>query len=186
MLKKEFIIDNDIVLREISLNDVPSIFTAIDNEREYLGEWLPFVDYTREADDTRAVVGEMIASSDKNLTFSIQFQKSFAGLIGLKDFDFINKKTEIGYWLSEKYQHKGIITKSCEALIEYAFEELDMYRIQLNAAAGNKKSQAVAERLGFTKEGVMRSAELHSRGFLDIVVFGLLKPDWKNRNKWLS
>ena len=181
MLQTKFIVDSDITLKKINRRDIRPIFTTIDIERDYLGEWLPFVDYTRKVADTRLVVRNMIKNSDKNLTCSIYYKNMFAGLIGLKEFDFINHKTEIGYWLSEKYQHNGIITKSCKTLIEYAFEKMDMYRVQLNAAVGNEKSQAVAKRLGFTQEGVVRSAELHSRGFLDIIVFGLLKTEWKNK-----
>ena len=88
-----------------------------------------------------------------------------------------NKKTEIGYWLSESFQHKGIITQSGKALINYAFNEMNLNRIQLKAATGNLKSQQVAERLGFTKEGIERDGELHMRGFVDLVVFSLLKAD---------
>ena len=88
-----------------------------------------------------------------------------------------NQKTEIGYWLSEKFQHKGIVTHSCKALIDFAFSEMNLHRIQLKAATKNFKSQAVAKRLGFTVEGIERDGELHSHGFVDLKVFSLLKED---------
>lgn len=50
-----------------------------------------------------------------------------------------NQKTEIGYWLSEKFQHKGIVTHSCKALIDFAFSEMNLHRIQLKAATKNFK-----------------------------------------------
>jgi len=84
-------------------------------------------------------------------------------LVGLKDTDLINNKTEIGYWLSESFQHKGIITRSCKGLMDYAFKILGMNRVQLKAATENFKSQRVAERLGLSLEGIERDGELHDR-----------------------
>ncbi|MFT3754214.1 MAG: GNAT family protein [Paludibacter sp.] len=174
-------VDEDITLKEIGFEDVKDIFYTIDSERDYLSEWLPFVELTTDISYTRAFVSNYLNAEIKDLTCAIFYQQKFVGLAGLKDTDFDNMKTEIGYWLSESYQHKGIITRSCQKLIEYAFEELKMNRIQLKAATGNIKSQAVAGRLGFIREGIERDGELHSRGFVDLVVFALLKRDWLTR-----
>ena len=175
---KELIVNNEIRLKELGLEDVQAIFNIIDNERNYLSEWLPFIADTHRMSDTQSFVDDYIKSSkSKELTFAIYFQNQLVGLIGMKDTDFDNQKTEIGYWLSEEFQHKGIVTRSCEALINYVFYEMKMNRIQLKAATGNFKSQRVAERLGFVREGIERQGELHERGFVDLIVFGLLKND---------
>jgi ribosomal-protein-serine acetyltransferase len=126
-------------------------------------------------------VENYLESDRTDLTCVIIYQQQFAGIIGLKDTDFDNKKTEIGYWLSESFQHKGIITRSAKILINYIFNEMELNRVQLKAATENYKSQAVAERLGFTQEGIERDGELHSRGFVDLMVFGMLKIDWLNQ-----
>ncbi|MDD4970269.1 MAG: GNAT family protein [Paludibacter sp.] len=170
-------VDDKILLTEIGLEDVEVIFQAIDRDRKYLEEWLPFVDQTREINYTHNYVESYLSSDRIDVTFAIYYKNGFAGIIGLKDTDLYNKKTEIGYWLSESCQHKGIITLSANALIEYIFDEMHLNRIQLKAATGNLKSQAVARRLGFKQEGIERESELHSRGFVDLVVFGLLKAD---------
>ena len=112
-----------------------------------------------------------------DVTFAIYYQNSFAGIIGLKDTDFDNKKTEIGYWLSESFQHKGIMTLSINALLNYVFDEMHLNRIQIKAATGNFKSQEVAKRLGFKQEGIERESELHTRGFVDLIVYSLLKAE---------
>lgn len=171
-------VDGEITLKEIGLDVVESIFNTIDTEREYLAEWLPFIELTQDISYTRKYVENYLDAEIRDLTCAIFYRQKFVGLAGFKDTDFDNMKTEIGYWLSESYQHKGIITRSCQKLIKYAFEELKMNRIQLKAATGNHKSQAVAGRLGFIREGIEREGELHTRGFVDLVVFGLLKKDW--------
>jgi len=181
MTTRQLIVDEDIVLKELELNDVESIFNTIVNERAYLDEWLPFVEITKEISFTQMFVENYLESDRTDLTCVVLYQQQFAGIIGLKDADFDNKKTEIGYWLSESFQHKGIITRSAKILINYIFNEMDLNRVQLKAATENFKSQAVAERLGFTREGIERDGELHSRGFVDLMVFGLLKRDWLNQ-----
>jgi ribosomal-protein-serine acetyltransferase len=176
-------VDNDILLKEIGLEDVESIFYTIDSEREYMAEWLPFVELTQDISFTRQFVQNYLDAEEKDLTCVVYYKQQFVGLVGLKDTDYDNLKVEIGYWLSESFQHQGIITRSCKALIDYSFNELQMNRIQLKAATGNVKSQAVAERLGFTREGIERDGELHSRGFVDLVIFGLLQKDWTTKKK---
>lgn len=177
-MRNEIVVNKDITLKEIDLSEVEIIFHTIDTQRTYLGEWLPFVEVTRVVGDTKIAVENMIRTADRNLTFAIYYQNVFAGLIGYKDIDKANRKAEIGYWLSEQFQQKGIITESCKTLINDAFEKMDLYRVQICVAAGNKKSARIPEKLGFKKEGTLRGAELHQRGFFDIIVYGLLKSEW--------
>lgn len=178
---REIKVDQNIRLKEIGFEDVETIFKTIDTERAYLSEWLPFVDETNDISYTQTYVQSIIDAESTELVCVIIYENKLVGLVGMKDTDFGNKKTEIGYWLSEAFQHKGIITKSCKAIIQYAFNELDMNRIQIKAATGNFKSQRVAERLGFQREGIERESELHTRGFVDLVVFSLLKKDFNNK-----
>ena len=178
-MDEKLIVNEEIYLKIVDENDVDAIFDTIDSEREYLGEWLPFVKYTQEQTDTIQFVDSLQNTPMKDLTFAIYCGDDFAGLIGLKDPDYDNKKAEIGYWLAYAFQHQGIITQSAKRLIQYAFDDLGLNRIQLKAATENIKSQNVAKRLGFTLEGIERDGELHERGFVDLMQFGLLKKDFK-------
>jgi ribosomal-protein-serine acetyltransferase len=177
MKRRELFVDENIFLREIGLDDADAIFKTIDSEREYLAEWLPFIELSKTLSFTRRFIENYLMSDKLDVTFSIYFQNNFIGIIGFKETDLDNKKTEIGYWMSEKNQHKGIMTKSCKVLIDYAFDEMNLNRIQIKAASENLKSQGIPDRLGFKREGIERDGELHNRGFVDLVVFGLLKAD---------
>lgn len=116
-------VNNEIELRELSLNDVNAIFTTIDTQREYLRKWLPFVDYTKASSDTEAFVKSVMAKAalDGELNTAIYYNNEFAGLIGFKDTDKANQRSEIGYWLSYPFQGKGIMTICCKKLIDVAF-----------------------------------------------------------------
>lgn len=173
-------IDDDIKLRQLKQTDAIDIFEAIDSQREYLGKWLPFVVFTKELSDSQEFVDSVInAPKEKlELQFTIRKQDIFIGLIGFKDTDRANKKTEIGYWLSKKYQKQGIITRSVDKLCDLAFNELGINRVQIKCAVGNQPSRKVPQRLGFKLEGIERDGELLTGGiFTDLEIYSKLKSD---------
>jgi ribosomal-protein-serine acetyltransferase len=87
----------------------------------------------------------------------------------------------IGYWLAAPWQGKGIMTTACAALIDHAFKELKLHRVEIRCATGNARSRAIPERLGFVKEGVIRQGEWVNDRFLDLAVYGMLATDWAAR-----
>jgi ribosomal-protein-serine acetyltransferase len=175
-------VNENISLKQIELSDAADIFHTIDTQREYLSEWLPFVPMTLEVSDTENFIRSIYSGPEESceLVFVIHFQKQFAGLIGFKSTDRLNQKTEIGYWLSEPFQKKGIITESLRPLIKYAFEEMKMNRIEIRCAVGNNASKNIPQRLGFQFEGIEREGELLSnRTFTDLERYSLLRKDEK-------
>jgi len=181
MLIKTIPITESIVLRQIQTSDAPDIFKTIDSQRQYLGKWLPFVEFSmKEADTFRFIQSNVEASADKReFVFVIIHQGRFAGVIGFKDTDWLNRRTEMGYWLAEEMQGRGLVTQSVEKLCQFAFEELGINRIQIKCAVGNFASKKVPQRLNFRLEGIERDGELLSGGcFSDLEVYSLLKREF--------
>ena len=87
---------------------------------------------------------------------------------------------EIGYWLDQELQGRGIITRACRTLVTYAFEEYGLNKVEIHAAAGNAPSRAVAERLEFTQEGVVRQIEWLSGVPHDMIIYGKLASEWRS------
>ncbi len=172
-------VDRNIRLQALDNSIAEEIFLTIQQDREYLSNWLPFVQSTQKLADTEAFIHSVTRQKDekKDEIFSIWFRNNFAGLIGFKETDWINQKTELGYWLAEKMQGKGIATKCVEKLIRYAFQKLRINRVQIKTAVGNTKSSAIPKRLGFTFEGIERAGEKHEKKFLDLEIYSLLKSD---------
>ena len=173
-------VDNKTELRTLEITDAIDIFTTIDSQREYLGEWLPFVASTTELSDTQEYVRSIINALNfpAERTFTIRVDGEFAGIIGFKDTDWPNKRTEIGYWMSEVFQRRGIMTRSVEKLCERAFVEMDLNRVQIKCAVGNARSKQIPIRLGFQLEGIERDGELLSSGsFTDIEIYSKLRSD---------
>lgn len=169
-------INDSVFLRELEAGDAHHIFHTIDSQREYLGEWLPFVEFTKEISDSEAFVRSVleIPRELRELTFAIIADGKFAGLIGFKDTDRANLRTEIGYWLGQQYQGRGIITSAVKRMCLYAFDQ-GINRIQIKCAVGNTKSSNIPKRLGFTFEGIERAGERTAEGsFHDLEVYSKL------------
>lgn len=173
-------VDNEIFLEKIGLDDAGVVFETINRDRKYLHTWLPFVDQTRKLQDTVMYIESLLsdAEKEKNEVFTVWYMDEFAGLVGYKDIDRINHKTEIGYWLAEKMQGKGIMTRTVRKLIDFGFRNLDLNRIQIKVATGNHKSAAIPARLDMVMEGVERCGEFHTNGYYDLYVFSMLKKEW--------
>ncbi|MDR2037389.1 MAG: GNAT family N-acetyltransferase [Bacteroidales bacterium] len=173
-------VDEHLLLKEIEMSDAAAVFKTIDTQREYLGKWLPFVAFTQKLEDSEKFVQSIldIPSEYREYVFAMVYDGLFAGIIGFKDTDHQNKKTEIGYWLSEKYQKKGVVTKSVKSLMTFAFEELGMNRIQIKCATGNIPSKNIPKRLKFKFEGIERDGELLTGNiYTDIEIYSRLKND---------
>lgn len=156
------------------------LYALTDKDRNYLREWLPWVDGTRSPQHTREFIAGTLKEYANNNGFNAGiFQNgTIVGCIGLHGIDWGNKKTSIGYWLGSEYQGQGIMTSCCRAVINHMFEDAGLNRVEIRAAAFNNKSRAIPERLGFTQEGIIRDAEWLNDHYVDHVVYGMLKQEW--------
>jgi ribosomal-protein-serine acetyltransferase len=172
-------VNEHIRLEKVKVFMAQVIFSTLDRDRDYLKTWLPFVELTHKVTDTERFLKQVVKDTEirKNEVFSIWYDEEFAGLIGFNDIDWINRKTEIGYWLAEKMQGKGIITLCAEKLIQYGFQKLKLNRVQIKVAVGNTKSASIPKRLGFAFEGIERGGEFHHNKYLDLEIYSMLKSD---------
>lgn len=171
------VVTTNITLEPISVKDSSDIFNLINSERLYLREWLPFVDATKHESDTQAFVESVVAGGLP--PYKIVVDGKFVGIIGFINHDSNNLKIEIGYWLSQKMQGCGIMTRSVKKLLEYAFSELEINRVQIKAAIGNTSSRKIPERLNFIFEGVERDGELLvDNKYADLAVYSILKKEF--------
>ncbi len=169
-----------IELRQIAEDDAEELTTLIEHNRSYLKEWLPWLDNSTGIHDTARFIGRSIeqAEDDNGFTFGIVCNGGLAGVIGQHYLDSMNRRTELGYWIDASHQGRGIVTQATARLTDYSFVEQDCNRVILHCAAGNTKSRAVAERLGFVQEGILREAEWLYDHYVDLVVYSMLKRVW--------
>ncbi|MFJ3673436.1 GNAT family N-acetyltransferase [Streptomyces sp. NPDC090106] len=101
--------------------------------------------------------------------------EALAGMLGLTMRS--PSEAEIGYWCAKEHRGNGYVTEAVLAVARWAFVQLSLDRVEWRAEVGNRASRAVAERAGFTVEGVLRSALVHQGVRRDCWVGSLLPSD---------
>jgi RimJ/RimL family protein N-acetyltransferase len=172
----------EIVLRRPAPGDVPWI-TAACSDRE-LSQHIPAMPYPYSQSDART----FIEGSDRGWAegnragFVIAHAADGDGLgtIGLRLFADDAGLASVGYWLRREARGHGAATIAVQLVSAWAFDELGIKRLSLFTLSGNVASQRVAERAGFTREGILRAWVPTRDGRRDSVMFSLL-PDDQNR-----
>ena len=159
----------DTELRLLEERHAGELANLTDRNREYLRAWLPWVDASRTLEDRKNFIRDALKqfAHNKGFVAGIWHEGRLAGVIGYDPIAWENRTTELGYWLGEEYQGKGLVTAACRALVEHAFGELDLNRVVISCATENEKSCAIPERLGFRREGIERQAEWLYDRFVD-------------------
>jgi ribosomal-protein-serine acetyltransferase len=173
-------LDDETELRLLEDRHAQPLFRLTEENREYLSLWLPWVQDIRTLADTQRFIRQTLKQFADNDGFhaGIWHQGDLAGVIGFHHLDWLNYKTEIGYWLGQRFQGKGIMTRACQALVDHAFFELGLNRVEIRCGVSNKRSRAIPERLGFEREGVVRHAEWLFDHYVDLVIYSMLAEDW--------
>ena len=176
---------DDAELRLLEERHSDELFAAVDRNRAYLREWLPWLDQTATAEDEKAFVSRSLEEFARNATLAlgIWYKGRISGGIGLNFIDQVNRSAEIGYWVSEDCQGKGLVTRACVVLLNYAFGELGLNRVVMRVAEENSRSRAIPERLGFTEEGTTRQSDWQYDHFKDMVVYSMLESEWRDSRK---
>ncbi|WP_160712131.1 GNAT family N-acetyltransferase [Chitinophaga solisilvae] len=174
-------VNEDIMLRQLQPADAPLVYKQLDSSRKSLRKFLPWVDYNTSEEHSLRFIQMMLrkAEDQEAIALGIWYKGVLCGVMDLHDWDHQLHKVEIGYWVGESFQGKGIATKACRALVTYAFKKLRLNKIEIHFMLQNERSGQIPIKLGFTREGILRhNAKLHGQ-FVDIVVMGVLRQDWK-------
>jgi ribosomal-protein-serine acetyltransferase len=149
-----------------------------ENHEEYLW-WFPGDYESKTLEKTREWIRSNLErfSNNRGFAVGIWHRGDLAGMIDLQEIDWVNMKSGLAYWLGAAFQGKGLMTMACRALVDHAFGDMKLNRIEIRCAPENTKSCAVAQRLGFKREGVLRQSELLRGRYLDHVVYAVLRED---------
>lgn len=174
------IIDKDIELKILETRHAEEDYNLINKEREHLRKWLPWVDNTKDVKDVKSFIESSLKQFADNDGFisGIWYKGKFAGVIGFMEISWNHKSTSIGYWLGSEFEGKGIMTKSCRKMVDYAFKELGLHRVEIMCAEENVKSRSIPKRLGFLEEGKVRESEYLYDHYVTHVVYGMLDREW--------
>lgn len=180
-MSEEFDLGDGLVLRKVRPEDANELWLVVDDNREYLRAWMPWADLTLTVRDTAAFIERSQRQDLDGRGFQcvMRLEDTIVGMIGhvVRPED---RWTDLGYWIAERYQGMGLVTRAARALIDHVFTHLGLNRVEISAGLENLRSRAVAERLGFRLEGILREHEWVNDRFVDHAVYGMLARDWRS------
>jgi len=159
-----------IVLEPLNESHATRLFELTEQNRNYLKTWLPWLDSVTKVEDTLHFIRATVAQQSL-INFVIVYKSNLCGIAG---FNRIEENTGfIGYWLSEEYSGKGVMTEAVKQISELGFSKLLLNRIEIRCAEQNVKSYSIPERLGFKKESIIIDAEWLYTKYVNHIVYSM-------------
>jgi len=101
------------------------------------------------------------------------------GLTGLTELSGRDGRAVVGTWLGREHWGTGANAESKALILHYAFASLGLGRVSAYAHPDNARSLRALEKIGFTREGVLRGWHVHRGARRDVVILGLLREEWE-------
>lgn len=177
-----FRLDEDSELRLLEDRHAGELFALIDENRERLRPWMPWLTDGYSIANAKKYVqyGMKQFAEGRGFQAGIWSGGKLAGTIGFHGADLDNRRTTIGYWISAPFEGRGLVTRACRAMIDHAFDGLGANRVEIGCDVENLRSRAIPEKLGFKQEGVLRRCDWIHDHFVDIVIYSMLADEWRN------
>lgn len=178
------LIGERVVVRPLRPGDGAALWEAVDESREHLRPWMPWVDKHVTPDQSeetaRRAHGRWLLREDLMVGIFARGTGRYLGGSGLHRIEWDVPSFEIGYWVRKSEAGKGYVTEAVKLLCGLAFDELSANRVFIKCDANNTRSAAVPKRLGFVHEATLRNASRAISGDLrDTLIFALTPADYQ-------
>jgi [ribosomal protein S5]-alanine N-acetyltransferase len=165
-----------VALRELDRSDVPALFAMFSDPR-VMRYWSrpPF-----ENESEAAVLLDRIEDGFRSrqlFQWGITRERELLGTCTLFHLDLTHRHAEIGYALAHRFWGQGWARDAVTTAIDFAFDVLDLHRIEADVDPRNTRSLALLERLGFRREGCLRERYIVSDEIQDALLLGLLRSE---------
>lgn len=157
------------------------LFTLLNADRENFEQWLRWLTRIRTDDEARALVVRFPEkfAADNCFMAGIWREAELLGVILLRYVDRETSTTEIEYFLASNARGNGIATRSCEAMVDYAFDEMGLQNVLIKCAMSNERSAMVPQRLGFSMKRTEEPAYADVEGNELLRVFAMNRERWR-------
>lgn len=179
-------VDDSTDVRPVHSADAEELYLVVRANHEHLYRWMEWVP---QEGSTREEIRDFVRRSEKAAREQAQFNAvivqngKIVGVTGFPVIDWTNRIAHVGYWLDRRHTGAGLMTRTVAAQVTYAFDALEMNRIEIRCATQNVRSAAVAQRLGFTREGTLREVLYLHGAYVDEYVFSMLRNEWESADR---
>lgn len=173
-----------LILQRFTRRDSSTLDDAIRASLTDLNQWLPWARMDYASGDTSAFIRDSLQAwkEDRAWDYSIRTKQDLSrhiGNVSLWTVSKLGKIGEIGYWVRSDETSRGICTEAVDRLLGEAFGSMGYHKVVLRIAVGNEASDRVAQKLGFTKEGVLREELLIRGNWVDHSLWSLLDREYR-------
>ncbi len=173
-------------LRAFRRRDATAIHEAVQVSLPDLAPWLPWAAEGYHRMTSHQFIRESLGAWNEGRAYDFAVRRDVApdrhlGNVSVWWTSKANLIGEVGYWIRSDEARTGVCTEATARVLRFGFEELGMHRMVLRIAVGNRGSERVAEKLGFTLEGTLREEVKVGDTWLDHTVWGLLETEWRSQ-----
>jgi ribosomal-protein-serine acetyltransferase len=153
----------------------------IDEIRPHLLPWIPFASRVVDVESATAFLTWFAErqARDEGRLYVIRVDGELAGGALFRTFDVVGGVAEVGVWLAPKFEGRGLVTGAVTSMIDWAFRVRGLHRVEWRNDPANRRSRAVAKRLGMTHEGTLRSCFVLGGERHDLEVWAILADEWR-------
>lgn len=175
---------NRLVIRRFSKRDTAALNDAIRVSLPDLNEWLPWARTNYQSGDAGAFIRDSLQAwkEDRAWDYTIRDAAEpdrHLGNISMWTVSKLGKIAELGYWVRSDETSKGVCTEAANAVLAEAFGSGGFHKVIMRIAVGNHASTRVAEKLGFTREGILREELLIRGNWVDHSLWSILDREFK-------
>lgn len=178
MKKLHLKVNIDIELQVPSMEDAGKVYALVEKNRAHLAPFMAWESKTNSIADIEDYFNrnKHISYYDDDFPLIIRYKDEIIGVIGYNKGNALEKTVDIGYWISKEYSGNGIVTKCCQALINFAFAMTDVQEIYIKCDISNKKSLAIPLKLGFEFVEQIKNGGFVKNGNAEMLRYVLKKP----------
>jgi ribosomal-protein-alanine N-acetyltransferase len=169
-----------LILREITLADTSDLFRIRgDYEVTKYNIGAAYTRLEQAHDLIEAIISSYRDHSEIRWGITLKGSSTLIGVCGYNYWIRRDYRGSIGYDLARAYWGRGIMSEAVSAIVHFGFTRMGLNRIEADADARNPASMRVLEKIGFQREGLQHEQFYDNGQFYDLVLFSLLKRDYK-------
>ena len=172
---------SSVLIRPYQPDDVPLLYEAVRESISEVAPWLPWCHQDYAIEESRGWVETRAEARAQGTEYDFAVIDTAHGTLlggcGINSLNRAHRFANLGYWVRSSRTRRGVATAAARCVAAFGFRELALVRIEIVMATANAASQRVAEKLGATREGVLRNRILIHDQVHDAVMFSLIPSD---------
>ena len=170
--------DAPVIIRPCSVDDAFAMHEAVRESLAELIPWMPWCHPNYSLQEARTWLRVQVQAFNERKWFEfaiVDAEGRYIGQCGLNQFEELNRRCNLGYWVRTSAAGRGVATHAVQLLRDWAFANTSLVRLEIVIASGNQGSVRVAEKAGASREGVLRHRLILHGTPVDAVMFSFAR-----------